>query len=53
MKIRITDNRGVFLDGKPHYLDDEITVSKEDGEAAIANGFAVEVTPSKKKAVKK
>lgn len=45
MKIRITDNRGVFIEGVKRRIDEEIVVVKEEGQAAIDKGFAVEVKP--------
>ena len=45
MKIRMVDGRGVFVEGIKREMGEEIVVVKEEGQAVIDKGFAVEVKP--------
>jgi hypothetical protein len=43
MKIRLTDNRGIWLDGEARYDGYEATVEDEAGQTLIDAGMAKQV----------
>jgi hypothetical protein len=50
MKIRLTDDRGIFLDGKKRREGYEAVISDEDGQCLIDAGMAKQVhTRAKRK----
>lgn len=50
MKIRLTDDRGIFLDGQKRRGGYETTISDEDGQRLIDAGLAKQVhTRAKRK----
>ena len=48
MKIKLTDNRGIWLDGKQQAAGYETTLADVTGKALIASGLAVEVVNAAK-----
>lgn len=48
MKIRLTDNRGIWLDGEARYDGYEATVEDEVGQTLIDAGMAKQVHTRKR-----
>ena len=50
MKIRLTDNRGIFLNGKRRAAGYEADVTEAEADALVANGFAEKMRVRRTKA---